>query len=81
MELCYRQGWTDGLPVVPPTEDKVRRFLEAAGREPDEALGFYTTRRRLVTECDAGQAREGAWTVRPARSVRDLGLLADRDRR
>ena len=49
IELCYRKGWTDGLPVVPPTEEKVRRFLAAAGREPDEALGFYTTRRRLVT--------------------------------
>ena len=49
IEFCYRQGWTDGLPVVPPTEEKVRRFLEVAGREPDDVLGFYTTRRRLVT--------------------------------
>ena len=49
IELCYRKGWTDGLPVVPPTEEKVWRFLEAAGREPDEVLGFYTTRRRRVT--------------------------------
>ena len=49
IELCYRKGWTDGLPVVPPTEEKVRRFVEAAGREPDEVLGYYTTRRRLIT--------------------------------
>ena len=49
IELCYRKGWTDGLPVVPPTEEKVRRFLEAAGREPDEVLGFYTPARRQVT--------------------------------
>ena len=49
IELYYRNGWTDGLPVAPPTEEKVRRFLEAAGREPDEVLGVYPTRRRVVT--------------------------------
>jgi hypothetical protein len=49
IEFYYQKGWTDGLPVVPPTENKVRRFLEAAGREPDEVLGTYETRRRVVT--------------------------------
>ena len=27
IELYLEKGWTDGLPVVPPTESKVRRFL------------------------------------------------------
>ena len=27
-ELFQRNGWTDGLPIVPPTEDGVRAFLE-----------------------------------------------------
>ena len=49
IELCYRKGWTDGLPVVPPTEEKVRRTLEAAGREPNEVLGYYAARKRLIT--------------------------------
>ena len=49
IELYYRKGWTDGLPVVPPTEEKVRRFLAAAGREPEEVLGFYSESRRQVT--------------------------------
>ena len=38
VEFCYEQGWTDGLPVVPPTEDRVAAMLEAAGGEPDEVL-------------------------------------------
>ena len=23
IQYCYDRGWTDGLPVVPPTEDRV----------------------------------------------------------
>ena len=25
-----QQGWTDGLPIIPPTEDLVRAMLEAS---------------------------------------------------
>ena len=49
IELCFAKGWTDGLPVVPPTEEKVRRFLDLAGREPEEEIGFYRFRQRPVT--------------------------------
>jgi len=38
IELYFENGWTDGLPVVPPTEDKVRAFLDYAGRDPGEVL-------------------------------------------
>lgn len=44
-----KRGWTDGLPVVPPTPDKVERFLEAAGLAPDEVLGSVPTREVVVT--------------------------------
>ena len=49
IEFYYEKGWTDGLPVVPPTEDKVRAFLDAAGLEPDSLVGAYSTRKRIVT--------------------------------
>ncbi|MCL4534000.1 MAG: hypothetical protein M1370_02440 [Bacteroidetes bacterium] len=49
IEFCYRQGWTDGLPVVPPTEEAVRQMLEYAGREPQEIIGAIPVRRRVVT--------------------------------
>ncbi len=39
IELAYEAGWTDGLPVVPPTEGRVRRFLDAIDRPPDELIG------------------------------------------
>src|ERR671917_137074 len=33
------QGWSDGLPIVPPTEDRVARMLSATKREADEVIG------------------------------------------
>jgi hypothetical protein len=34
VEWYYERGWTDGLPVVPPTPAKVAAILEALGGEP-----------------------------------------------
>ena len=34
IELCYTNGWTDGLPVIPPTEERIEAMLAAAGLEP-----------------------------------------------
>ena len=31
VEWYYEQGWTDGLPVVPPTPEKVVAMLRALG--------------------------------------------------
>ncbi len=49
IELCYQQGWTDGLPVVPPTEKRVREFLDYVGMEPGHILGRVPERARTVT--------------------------------
>jgi len=49
VEAFYEKGWTDGLPVVPPTEEKVLAFLEAAGLVPDEILGSIPERNRVFT--------------------------------
>jgi hypothetical protein len=38
-EFAYEQGWTDGLPVFPPTRDVVQRLLDYVGRAPDEVIG------------------------------------------
>ena len=48
-ELFQRNGWTDGLPIVPPTEDLVRRFLGAAALEPGDVVGVEPVRRRRIT--------------------------------
>src|SRR5258707_9478684 len=49
LDLCYERGWTDGLPVVPPTEPAVRAMLEAVGLEPDHQIAFITNRQVAVT--------------------------------
>jgi len=44
MEFYYAKGWTDGLPVIPPTENKIRAMLEAAALEPDTEITFIEDR-------------------------------------
>ena len=45
----WAQGWTDGLPVVPPTPDLVGYFLEVAGIEPHQVVGVLPERSREIT--------------------------------
>jgi len=40
LEACFERGWTDGLPVVPPTENRVMRMLQGTGRAADEVVGI-----------------------------------------
>lgn len=37
-EAMYDRGWSDGLPVIPPTEARVARMLEGTDRSPDEIV-------------------------------------------
>ena len=32
-ETFFANGWTDGLPVVPPTPERVEAFLEVVGAD------------------------------------------------
>ncbi len=48
-ELFQRNGWTDGLPIVPPTEALVLRFLAAAALAPGDVVGVEPVRRRRIT--------------------------------
>ena len=38
MEAAFERGWTDGLPVVPPTERRVLAMLQGTRRKPDEVV-------------------------------------------
>jgi len=40
VDFCFARGWTDGLPAVPPTEDRVLRMLAGPPRRPDEAAAW-----------------------------------------
>jgi hypothetical protein len=49
IELFYEKGWTDGLPVIPPTEERIEAMLAAANLEPDTILGAIPERGRVFT--------------------------------
>jgi len=36
--LFYERGWTDGLPVILPTEERVAEMLTGTNRSPDEVV-------------------------------------------
>lgn len=38
-EHYHDQQWSDGLPIVPPTRDRVERFLAEVDRDPAEVVG------------------------------------------
>jgi hypothetical protein len=41
--------WSDGLPIMPPTIDRVERFLQWTDREPGEVIGLLLPERREAT--------------------------------
>ena len=49
IEFCFQQGWTDGLPVVPPTPPKVAKMLEAARLDPKQQVAFVEHRAVSIT--------------------------------
>jgi hypothetical protein len=38
IQYCYDRGWTDGLPVVPPTEERVAAMLGGTGLPRDRVI-------------------------------------------
>lgn len=49
VEFCYRQGWTDGLPIVPPTGPAIENILTYLGRDPQEVVGIIPPRNGIAT--------------------------------
>ena len=37
-DYFYKKGFSDGLPIIPPTEEKVAAMLEGTSHKPDEVL-------------------------------------------
>ena len=49
IEAYFAAGYTDGLPVVPPTEKSIAEMLAAGGRRAEEVLGGIASRNTVVT--------------------------------
>lgn len=45
----YRNFWSDGLPFIPPTLDRVERFLRCTDRAGDEVIGVLPPANREAT--------------------------------
>lgn len=48
-EEFFARGWTDGLPVVPPTPERVQAMLDYAGVEAGDLVGGVAERSRDVS--------------------------------
>src|SRR5687768_11384070 len=49
MEACAEAGWTDGLPVVPPTADLVDAMLGRWSEARDEVIAVLAPARGVAT--------------------------------
>ncbi|MEK7681900.1 MAG: hypothetical protein AAB369_03640 [Chloroflexota bacterium] len=48
-EYAYVQGWTDGLPVVPPTEERVQLMVNGSSRQGADIIGVLGPKKGLAT--------------------------------
>ena len=48
-EDYYQRGWTDGLPVIPPTRDRVAAMLATARRGPAEIVAVLPPKKGHAT--------------------------------
>src|SRR3989454_7127382 len=48
-ELYQQKGWTDGLPIVPPTEERIVECLQAVGLAATDIVGVERIRQRPIT--------------------------------
>src|SRR5262245_18054702 len=73
VELYFERGWTDGLPVVPPTQGKINAVVQALGGDADfveckvaPRLGALTRKDLAINMVMAGCKPEYDHVVRPA---------------
>ena len=49
IEIYFNKGWSDGLPVVPPTPESVSAILETANLSPEAILGIEPVKGAVIT--------------------------------
>jgi len=47
--MFFEQGWSMGLPIIPPTCDRVSEMLKGTSRKPDEIIGVVPPRMGVLT--------------------------------
>ncbi len=49
IEAYYQKGWTDGFPVIPPSEESISAMLSAVGMTRDQEVARIPTRNLVIT--------------------------------
>jgi hypothetical protein len=49
LDFAERQGWGDGLPLIPPTAERVQALLDTVSDTPDTSVGIVEPRRGAAT--------------------------------
>lgn len=57
IEVAYDRGWTDGLPIIPPTPLRVAMMLSGTTRSPGEVIGLIPPN---LAECTVEKAAANA---------------------
>jgi hypothetical protein len=84
--LFYENGWTDGLPIILPTEERVQRMLAGTSHPPDEVVGAvfamdtretteYTVKNIAVIAVMAGAKPEHFPVILAIASTRQTALM------
>jgi len=47
--LFFEKGWSMGLPLIPPTPERVAEMLKGTSRKPDEVVGLVPPRMGVLT--------------------------------
>src|SRR5438094_10511978 len=48
-DFFHEKGWTDGLPVIAPTPERVLSCLDEAGLPPEQVIGIEPVRAQPIT--------------------------------
>jgi hypothetical protein len=49
VEYCYSQGWSDGLPFLLPTPERVAKLIEASGMDAGDRVGVIPPKNGVAT--------------------------------
>ena len=47
--IFYQRGWTDGLPIIPPTEERVNHMIRDWGWDPKTIIGHIVPKKGEAT--------------------------------
>jgi len=72
----YEQGMTDGLAVIPPTEERVKEMLRGTDSDPDKMLGRLGNNENSVTVQQLASNAVMAGCVPPYMPVLEAGVKA-----